>query len=117
MMFRIDPQADEPLFAQLVAQVRLGVVRGRLAPGERLPAARELAEALAVNVHTVLRAYQALRDEGLVDLRRGRGAVVTAPAAVDLASLRAAVDRVADEARALALPPETVLTLVKEALR
>ncbi|MFE6237531.1 GntR family transcriptional regulator [Cellulosimicrobium sp. NPDC057862] len=117
MMFRIDPQADEPLFAQLVAQVRLGVVQGRLAPGERLPAARELAEALDVNVHTVLRAYQELRDEGLVDLRRGRGAVVTAPAALDLTTLRAAVDRVAAEARALALPPETVLTLVKEALR
>lgn len=117
MMFRIDPRADEPLFAQLVEQVRVGVVRGRIAPGERLPAARELADALDVNVHTVLRAYQELRDEGLLDLRRGRGAVVTARAAADLAPLRSAIDRVASEARSLSLSPETVLTLVKEALR
>ena len=116
-LFTVAPGSTEPIYRQLVAQVRLGVVQGRLAPGERLPAARELAEALDVNVHTVLRAYQELRDEGLVDLRRGRGAVVTAPAAVDLTSLRAAVDRVVAEARALALPPETVLTLVKEAHR
>ena len=45
--------------------------------GDRLPAARDVAASLEINVHTVLRAYQLLREEGLVDLRRGRGAVVT----------------------------------------
>lgn len=117
MLIRIDTASGEALFDQLAAAVRAEIGRGALRPGDRLPAARELAASLDVNIHTVLHAYQELRDEGLVDLRRGRGAVVMAPAAVDLTSLRAAVDRVAAEARALALPPETVLTLVKEALR
>ncbi|RXR27954.1 GntR family transcriptional regulator [Oerskovia turbata] len=117
MIFRIDPTAGEPLFAQLAAQVRLAVAAGTVHPGERLPAARDLAASLDLNVHTVLRAYQELRDEGLVDLRRGRGAVVTARAAHDYTDLRAAIDAVVRESRTLSLPPETTLALLKEALR
>ena len=117
MLFRIDPTASEPLFAQMAAQVRTAALRGELTPGQRLPSARDLAESLDVNLHTVLRAYQDLRDEGLIELRRGRGAVVTEKAAQDLAALRAAVARVAVLARASAISPETTLALVKEALR
>ncbi|WP_242493728.1 GntR family transcriptional regulator [Sanguibacter massiliensis] len=64
MISRIDPSAPEPLFAQVATQVRLAVAAGELAPGARLPAARTLAESLALNVHTVLRADQELRDNG-----------------------------------------------------
>lgn len=116
MLFRIDPSAGEPLFAQLASQVRLAVARGDLAVGERLPSARNLAASLDLNVHTVLRAYQDLRDDGLVDLRRGRGAVVTERAGADFATLREAVAAVAAESRALDLSPETTLALLKEAL-
>lgn len=117
MLFRIDPAAAEPIYAQIAAQVRIAAVRGEVAPGERLPAARDLAESLQVNLHTVLRAYQELRDTGLIELRRGRGAVVATDAARDLAELRDAVETLADVARRSHVPPDTTLALVKEALR
>lgn len=117
MLVRIDPSASEPIYAQLAAQIRSAVARGDVAPGERLPAARDLAESLQVNLHTVLRAYQDLRDEGLIELRRGRGAVVSASAARDIAALAGAIADVAATARRLGVSPETTLALVKEALR
>jgi GntR family transcriptional regulator len=117
MLLRIDATAEEPLFAQLVAQVRLGVAQGSYRAGERLPAARELAQSLDINVHTVLRAYQELRDEGLIELRRGRGAVVAGRPGVDHAALLAAMDVVVREAKELGLSPQATAALLKEAFR
>ena len=117
MLLRLDPSAEEPLFAQLVAQVRLAVARGELADGERLPAARELAESLDVKIHTVLRANQELRDDGLIELRRGRGAVVAVGPERDHGGLLVAIDVVVREARALGLSPQATAALVKEAFR
>jgi GntR family transcriptional regulator len=77
VLLRIDPGSAVPLFEQLAASIRFDAGRGTVREGERLPAARDVARSLDINVHTVLRAYQLLRDEGLVDLRRGRGAVIT----------------------------------------
>ncbi|WP_395243945.1 GntR family transcriptional regulator [Agromyces sp. MMS24-K17] len=115
MIIRIDPASATPIFEQLVRAVRGEILAGRLAAGERLPAARELADSLEVNGHTVLHAYQTLRDEGLVELRRGRGAVVTS-AATELAELRRhAVDLVV-AARERGITPDAVLALVREEL-
>ena len=116
MLLRIDPESETPLFAQIADSVRADAAAGRLRPGERLPAAREIATALGVNVHTVLHAYQDLRDEGLVELRRGRGAVITAQAGA-LEELHHDIEMLVARARAAGLSPETLAALVKETAR
>jgi GntR family transcriptional regulator len=116
MLLRIDPGSETPLFAQVAASVRADTAAGRLRPGDRLPSAREVADAVGVNLHTVLRAYQELRDEGLVDMRRGRGAVVT-DAAAPLAQLHDDVLALAVRARDLGLSPDMLAALVKEIAR
>jgi len=77
MLIQIDPAAETPLFAQIAGQIRRSIVEQRVGHGERLPPAKELASSLDVNMHTVLRAYDVLRAEGLLEVRRGRGVVVS----------------------------------------
>jgi GntR family transcriptional regulator len=114
VLITVDPASRRPLFEQVAGAVRLAVVRGELAPGERLPAARDLAASLDLNVNTVLHAYRLLRDEGLLELRRGRGAVVGARAAHDHATLRDLVARTRDEAARLGVHPTTLAALLSE---
>jgi GntR family transcriptional regulator len=86
MLWNLDPASREPLVEQIASAVRRALAVGELEPGERLPPARELAEVLDVNANTVLAAYRGLRDEELVEFRRGRGVrVVPALDAADVA--------------------------------
>jgi GntR family transcriptional regulator len=114
MLIRIDPGSTVPIFEQLAASIRREVLEGTAVAGDRLPPARELAESLDVNVHTVLHAYQQLREEGLVELRRGRGAILT-DQVTTLAELEAHVRALVDEARRLGVTAQTLTTLIKEA--
>ncbi|MBN9607123.1 MAG: GntR family transcriptional regulator [Actinomycetales bacterium] len=113
MLTRIDPSSPQPLFEQLAASVRGELARGALRPGDRLPAARELAASLDINLHTVLKAYQLLRDEGLLEMRRGRGAIVTAEGRIDPELVRGVRELVAS-ARRLGVAPATLVALVRE---
>lgn len=117
MLIAIDPASPVPLGDQVAAAVRRNIATGAIGPGDRLPAARDLAASLDVNVHTVLRGYQLLRDEGLIELRRGRGAVVSAAATADGAELAEATGRLVAAARRLGLAEADVLETVRQALR
>lgn len=116
VLIRLDPTLATPLFEQLASAVRAAIIDGRVIGGERLPAARELASASGVNVHTVLRGYQQLRDEGLIELHRGRGAVV-ATRIGGHAALAGAIHDLVDEAKLHDLPESALLALVSEAYR
>ncbi|MEU2632579.1 GntR family transcriptional regulator [Kitasatospora sp. NPDC007106] len=116
MLFRVNPASPQPLAEQIAACVRRAVAEGSAGPGDRLPPARTLAGSLDVNMHTVLRGYQILREEGLVDLRRGRGAQITDAASPGRARLGAAADALVAEARASGLTDQEVLDLVRAAL-
>jgi GntR family transcriptional regulator len=116
VLIRVDPASETPIFAQVAASVRADAAAGRLRAGDKLPSAREVAASLGVNLHTVLRAYQSLREEGLVDMRRGRGAVVT-EAVEPLAQLHHDVATLVARAKELGLSPDTLAALVKETYR
>lgn len=113
MLIRIDPTSDVTLSDQVAGSVRADIAAGRLAPGERLPPAREVGASLGINVHTVLKAYQQLREEGLVDMRRGRGVIVT-DAATRLVELVDDIHDLVARGAALGLSPATIAALVKE---
>ena len=117
MLIRMDPSSADPLHEQIHSGLREAILAGRVDAGERLPAARTLAGGLEVNVHTVLRAYAALRDEQLIELRRGRGAVVRR---IGTDHRRAAVVELARglvrEARRNGVDDADLLSIVKEAL-
>ncbi len=77
---KVDRQDPLPLYEQVCAEIRRAIADGEIGPGERLPPARDLAAVLNVNSNTVFRALRLLRDEGLVEFRRGRGVTVIGPA-------------------------------------
>jgi GntR family transcriptional regulator len=77
-MFRVKVDRGEAvqLYEQVAGEIRRAIADGEARPGERLPPARDLAAVLGVNTNTVLRALRQLREEGLLEFRRGRGITI-----------------------------------------
>lgn len=70
---KVDRGDPTDLYEQVAGEIRRAIAEGEAKPGERLPPAKDLAAILGVNTNTVLRALRLLRDEGLLEFRRGRG--------------------------------------------
>jgi GntR family transcriptional regulator len=76
-MFTVNPSSGQPLYLQLIQQIRHAIDTGVLQVGDALPGIRTLAEQLVVSPNTIVKAYSELEHEGLLDLRHGSGAYVT----------------------------------------
>ena len=121
-LFSVVAGSPEPIYRQLVAQVRRCVAGGQLKAGDELPSVRDLAQALAVNPMTVSKAFGLLEAEGLVTRRRGLAMVIAEqhgraqPEADRTGLLRPTLERAAAEARQLQLAPSQALALFKTIL-
>jgi GntR family transcriptional regulator len=80
MLFRPNPSSGVPIYLQLMEQVKHSIETGAIRPGEQLPGIRPLAEELVINPNTVAKAYRELEHEGVIELRHGAGAFVSANA-------------------------------------
>ncbi len=76
LVVKVDRYESTNLHEQVAAEIRRAIADGEAKPGERLPPAKDLAAELGVNTNTVLRALRVLRDEGILEFRRGRGVTV-----------------------------------------
>lgn len=121
-LFSIVPGSTEPIYRQLIEQVRRMVAAGVLAPGDTLPSVRDVAQTLAVNPMTVSKAYNMLETEGVLARQRGLGMQVAARRAGASRGereklLRPTLARAAAEARQLELNDEEILKLFKLVLK
>ncbi|HEY0253739.1 MAG TPA: GntR family transcriptional regulator [Kofleriaceae bacterium] len=98
MLFRVNPAGGQALYVQLMQQVRLAVETGVLKDGDLMPGIRTLAEELAISHNTIAKAYTELAREGLLELRHGSGAYITAKKRVQSRAehVRLAQERVRD---------------------
>src|SRR5690625_2404690 len=76
MYIQLDLESEVPIYEQLKNEIILGIAKKELLPGERLPSVRALASDIGINLHTVNKAYQQLKQEGFLLIHRQRGVVV-----------------------------------------
>lgn len=120
--FQIDPRSGIPVYRQMADQVKYYVASGTISAGDQLPSIRELAEVLTVNPTTVVKAYSELVHEGVIELRHGKGAFVTAAARTSTSpvecekALRRHARQLAIEAAQMGATPRQVIQMVEEEL-
>lgn len=122
-LFSINTGSTEPIYRQLLEQLRRRIVAGQLVAGDEMPSVREVAQALAVNPMTVSKAFTLMESEGLLERRRGLPMVVAAQhrkaqaARSRIELLRPTLERAAAEAQQLELPAAEALALFEELLQ
>jgi len=119
--FQIDLHSGMPVYRQLLDQMKHYVASRTLEPGDQLPSIRELAQALAINPTTVVRVYRDLEQEGVIEMKHGKGAFVAAPAfrmksADRERKLRELARRLVVEAVQMGAPATQVIKAVQDEL-
>ena len=119
MRIRVETSSGMPITRQIAAQIRAQCASGTLQPGQRLPSVRALAAELAVNQNTILRVYERLTAEGLLERRHGDGTFVadrvpTGQMKAQRQLLRQQIARVAELAKTLGVEPDELHQLLDE---
>jgi len=119
--FRLSPSSGVSAYQQIATQVRQAMQLGLLEPGDQLPTVKEVVAALAINPNTVLKAYQLLEQQGLIEGRQGQGTFVKAtlpgPNAMQRVGLQRGLDRWLDKAFDAGLDIEGITALFETTLR
>ena len=109
---------SQPLWEQVLHQIRGAVARGELRAGEKIPSLRELAGQLRINPNTVMRAYQELERDGLTETRRGQGTFITAStqkiSEIKITLAREAVQELIHSMKNLGLDKQAAINLLEE---
>ena len=121
MRIRVETSSGMPITRQIAAQIRAQCASGVLQPGERLPSVRVLASELAVNQNTILRVYERLTAEGLLQRRHGDGTFVAdhlpdGQLRKQRELLRQQIARVAELAKTLRVDPDELHQLLQDTL-
>ena len=122
MFIRVESTSGVPITKQIAEQIRTRCASRALQPGDRLPSVRQLAQELAVNQNTILRVYERLTAEGLLERRHGDGTYVaerlpSGQLKVQRDLLRSEVARLVRRASALEVAPQELHGLIDQALR
>ena len=111
-------RSDQPIYSQLVQQIRLAIISGTYPPGQRLMSVRDMAAEAGVNPNTMQRALQDLEREGMVCSQRTTGRFVTEdPTVSEQARTKVAEEQIRvffETMRKLGYPREAILALLKE---
>jgi GntR family transcriptional regulator len=109
---KLDRDDATDLYEQVAGEIRRAIADGEARPGERLPPAKDLAHILGVNTNTVLRALRQLRDEDLLEFRRGRG--ITVIGTPEQTSLIKRAQDLLDYARSQGYKPDELARIIQQ---
>ena len=118
MYFRLDYQSGEPIYRQILEQIKYRIASGELKAMDRLPSIREVAKQLKINPRTVVKVYEELEKGGLVVMRQGQGVFITdreaEPTSTRQRMIVEMARRMLAEASRIGAGPDEVLAIVKQ---
>ncbi|HAL44422.1 MAG: hypothetical protein A2Y12_08330 [Planctomycetes bacterium GWF2_42_9] len=121
LWIQISSGSPEPIYSQIVEQIRQAIAKGELGIGEKLPAVRKLASELIINPNTVAKAYTILEQTGFVITKTGSGTFITDPKlrhhdAIDMNALAERIDSVIARGLSLGISGEEMISLFNNRL-